>query len=327
MQEFNLPYVPFASLNTTQSMNQEEQNDRANQVYISMGSTDEHQQERGFEIGTLPALAFHNPLRRRHQSSSMKNVTVEETLWDLSRQKDEEGGGGGVCDDTDDKEQQEEVVSAKEAELRKLRAKSLRHSMEEFFRLAATESQSYRFQRGPKRNESGRNSSGTSTLDLSPYERLENFIEEEFPSKDQIPSRYELINIGLSEPNRNRYKPGDWVEVEGNDMIWRVDMITRVIKQAPDDWDWNAPQNEGKEPMWKFTYNAGEDRNIEEEDLRSPEEGLKMVFGSRPWVWQQWAILKVEEKLRFQEGHQDDFMEKDIQKLATGELRLILFYE
>ncbi len=94
-------------------------------------------------------------------------------------------------------------------------------------------------------------------------------------------------------------------------------MITRAFKQAPDDWDWNDPKNEGKEPKWKFSYNAGLERNIKEEDLRAPEAGLKFLFGYRPWVWQQWAILKVEEKLRFQEGHQYDFFTNDIQKLAA----------
>jgi hypothetical protein len=71
------------------------------------------------------------------------------------------------------------------------------------------------------------------------------------------------------------------------------------------------------EPKWTFTYNAGSERDVDAYDLRTPETGLKTVFGSRPWVWQQWALLKVEAKLRFQEGHQDDFFELDIQKYAS----------
>eukprot|EP00586_Coscinodiscus_wailesii_P020069 CAMPEP_0172493602 /NCGR_PEP_ID=MMETSP1066-20121228/25020_1 /TAXON_ID=671091 /ORGANISM="Coscinodiscus wailesii, Strain CCMP2513" /LENGTH=675 /DNA_ID=CAMNT_0013263825 /DNA_START=123 /DNA_END=2147 /DNA_ORIENTATION=- len=146
---------------------------------------------------------------------------------------------------------------------------------------------------------------------------IESLIKRTLPTKAKVPTPCQLINLGKAHPNQSRYKPGDWVEVEGLDMIWRVNMITRVVKRAPDDWDWNAPQNEGKEPNWIFTYNAGSIRNIAEEDLRSPEEGLKTVFGHGPWVWQQWALLKVEDKIRFQEGHQDDFAEKDIQKLAA----------
>ena len=288
----------------------EEDNDPNDQVYVSMGSTDGH--ERGFEIGQLftssPPTDQQLRQRRNKPSKSTKNVVaVEETLFDLERNDDDSEDASSSNIHSDESRE-------RQSHLKRLKAKSLKESMDEFLKLSATESQSYKVPRNKSNASSGTSSK---SFDLSPYERLENFIEEEFPTKDLLPSKYKLINIGHSIPNRNRYKPGDWVEVEGLDMRWRVDMITRVIKKSPDDWDWNAPQNEGKEPQWTFTYNAGDERNIEEEDLRSPKEGLKMVFGSRPWVWQQWAILKVEEKLRFQEGHQDDFMEKDIQKLAT----------
>jgi len=95
-------------------------------------------------------------------------------------------------------------------------------------------------------------------------------------------------------------------------------MITRSFKKAPDEWDWNDPQNKDKEPEWTFTYNAGNIRNIKHDDLRAPEAGLKLIFGCRPWVWQQWAILKVEDKLRFQRGHQNDFATMDVQKLSAA---------
>lgn len=129
---------------------------------------------------------------------------------------------------------------------------------------------------------------------------VEEMIEKEFPIKDQIPSGKQLINVGELEHNRSVYSPGDWVEIEGLDMKWRLDMITRVIKQAPESYDWNDPQNEGKEPKWTYTYNAGSERNVEAHDLRSPETGLLLLFGKRPWVWQQYALLKLENKLRFQ---------------------------
>jgi hypothetical protein len=135
---------------------------------------------------------------------------------------------------------------------------------------------------------------------------VEEMIEKEFPFKDQIPSGRQLINVGELEHNRSVYSPGDWVEIEGLDMKWRVDMITRVIKQAPESYDWNDPKNEGKEPKWTYTYNAGTERDVEAQDLRTPETGLLILFGKRPWVWQQYAMLKLENKLRFQKGHQDD---------------------
>lgn len=38
-----------------------------------------------------------------------------------------------------------------------------------------------------------------------------------------------------------------------------------------------------------------------------PEEGLIRLFGYRPFLWQQWALLKVEEKIRFHKNHPYDF--------------------
>ena len=149
-------------------------------------------------------------------------------------------------------------------------------------------------------------------------EKLSELIEKEFPLKDQRPSNSQLIpQLGELKRNKALFAPGDWVEIEGLDMKWRMDMITRVIKTAPDDFDWNDPANANVEPNWIFTYNAGADRNVEGNDLRMTESGLKLIFGTRPWVWQQFALLKLEAKLRFQEGHQDDFMEMDIQKFAS----------
>lgn len=127
---------------------------------------------------------------------------------------------------------------------------------------------------------------------------LEEFLEEEFPQKGEFPNDNALIQIGPLPFNQNRYGPGDWVELRGTDMRWHLQMVTRVIKKAPDDWDWSSNQNADKEPEWMFTYNAGLSRNIPEKDIRAPEAGLKILFGARPWIWQQWAMLKVEEKLR-----------------------------
>jgi len=152
-------------------------------------------------------------------------------------------------------------------------------------------------------------------------EKLRSFIntiiEKEFPPKNPSPSARDVINIGNFRENETPYVPGTWVEIEGPDMKWRLDMITRTVKQAPDDWDWNDPNNEDKEPRWVYYYHAGSERRFREEDVRSSEEGLKRVFGNRPWIWQQWAMLKLEEKLRFQEGHQHDCMEMDVQKYGA----------
>ncbi len=167
--------------------------------------------------------------------------------------------------------------------------------------ISKMESSLGRYFRGTHSGEYNReesSSSGTEGTTLF----IKNMIDKEFPKKHQVPTASQLINVGEIQYNTSLYEPGDWVEIEGLDMKWRLDMITRVIKTAPDDWDWTDPENEGKEPKWTFTYNAGAERNAEAYDLRASETGLKTLFGTRPWVWQQYAMLKLESKLRFQQG-------------------------
>jgi hypothetical protein len=165
-------------------------------------------------------------------------------------------------------------------------------------------------------------------------------LDAEFQVKNQTPTPSDLIpTLGELKFNSSLFLPGNWVEIEGYDMTWRLDMITRVIKTAPDDYDWNDPAHDGIDPPWNFTYNAGIDRHIDEDEMRASETGLKLIFGCRPWVWQQWALLKLEHKMRFQKDHQvsrcynltsllrcqhsdsndsrqDDFIHMDIQKYA-----------
>lgn len=170
------------------------------------------------------------------------------------------------------------------------------------FSLTKMESSVGRFFRDTHAQDEISNSTGGDSDTENLHSYVQKMIDNEFPKKDQIPTCSQLLNFGKLHANRSMYAPGDWVEIEGHDMIWRLDMITRVIKTAPDNWDWNDPVNEDKEPKWTFTYNAGAERNVEAYDLRTPENGLKILFGTRPWVWQQYAILKLEKKLRFQKG-------------------------
>jgi hypothetical protein len=114
------------------------------------------------------------------------------------------------------------------------------------------------------------------------------------------------------------YSVGDWVEVQGPDSQWKLTYIKRIVKQAPDDWDWNDPDNEGKEPEYNFYYNCGEFKMLEEEYLRSPQEGLRRIFGMRPWVWLSYALLRYENFIRFQKNHENDFDEVDAQQYARN---------
>lgn len=146
-------------------------------------------------------------------------------------------------------------------------------------------------------------------------EFIRRLISQEFP-QTMHPTLANLINVG-SARTTSMYKPGEWVEILGQDMTYRLEMVTRVLKLSPPEWDWNHPDNEGKDPDWNYFYHAGDKRMILAEEVRSPKEGLVRIFGQRPWIWQQWACLKLEHILRFQEGHQNDFMSKDIPKYAA----------
>ncbi|GMH61152.1 hypothetical protein TrST_g391 [Triparma strigata] len=154
-------------------------------------------------------------------------------------------------------------------------------------------------------------------------EDIINEINKEFPKAGQMPSAYNVIQTCLSAPETGKYegagyKVGDWVEIQGPDTKWRLATVRRIIRQAPDEWDWNDEDNIGKEPDWVFYYNCGESRMLEEEKLRAPQEGLIRIFGRRPWVWQQYALLRYENFVRFQHNHQADFDEVDAQEYARG---------
>ncbi|GMH47464.1 hypothetical protein TrRE_jg8826 [Triparma retinervis] len=55
-------------------------------------------------------------------------------------------------------------------------------------------------------------------------------------------------------------------------------------------------------------YDCGyHNKRLESKYIRGPEEGLRALYGGRPWLWQQYALLRYEEKVRFQVGHVDDY--------------------
>ena len=45
---------------------------------------------------------------------------------------------------------------------------------------------------------------------------------------------------------------------------------------------------------------------------------MRVVFGDRPWLWQQYVLLKYEERVRFSPGHGDDFENLDPVMFAEG---------
>ena len=111
----------------------------------------------------------------------------------------------------------------------------------------------------------------------------------------------------------HRYDIGDWVEVLGPSMKYRLEMIVDVVRTT-------VEQSEGEQ----FLYETLVDHKLTEMQIRWPREALRRIFGMGPWVWRQWACVKLEHKLRFQEGHPDDLELLDVQAYAMELWRLWL---
>ena len=56
-----------------------------------------------------------------------------------------------------------------------------------------------------------------------------------------------------------------------------------------------------------YFYNSGHVTRIPECNVRASREGLEQVFGGLPFLWQQYALLKYESVVRFQEQSEFDF--------------------
>ena len=57
---------------------------------------------------------------------------------------------------------------------------------------------------------------------------------------------------------------------------------------------------------YEYLYDCGlHYKMIKPKFIRAPEEGLRVVFGDRPWLWQQYALLKYEERIKFSLGHKE----------------------
>ena len=58
--------------------------------------------------------------------------------------------------------------------------------------------------------------------------------------------------------------------------------------------------------------------------LRCPAEGLRIIFGGRPFLWQQYALLQYESKVRFQKEHRHDFANLDPVAFASASWTIFL---
>mmetsp|Transcript_10127 Transcript_10127/g.18616 ORF Transcript_10127/g.18616 Transcript_10127/m.18616 type:complete len:721 (-) Transcript_10127:87-2249(-) len=162
-------------------------------------------------------------------------------------------------------------------------------------------------------------SAATTMIDGGELDELrtqaKHIIKSLYPDGQVRPTLQDLVRTLLSNTTME-WKRGDWIEYRGNDMKWHLGQVRGVVHQAPDSFDWNDPANEGKDPDYNTFYNIAKETLLSSDSVRAPFLALQYMFGSRPWVWQQYALLKTERYVRFQTDHERDFMEVDCQKLA-----------
>jgi hypothetical protein len=99
----------------------------------------------------------------------------------------------------------------------------------------------------------------------------------------------------------HKYDIGERVEVLGPSMVWRLEHIQNILKTHDDD---------GETPI--YIYETTVDHELREDEMRWPKEALIRIFGYGPWIWQEWACLRLENKLSFQQGSNTDFEFFDI---------------
>ena len=135
-------------------------------------------------------------------------------------------------------------------------------------------------------------------------------LDEQYPGARVRPSFKDMDNsIRFSPSNGSPFGTGQWAEYYGGDARWHLALIRRVQAKAPLDYRVSGGGKPSVEPKWEYSYNFGRGVNIPAYFVRAPEEALKRSFGMRPFVWLQYALLRVEQMVRFQEHHQRDFEE------------------
>eukprot|EP00816_Leptocylindrus_hargravesii_P006554 CAMPEP_0196805842 /NCGR_PEP_ID=MMETSP1362-20130617/5665_1 /TAXON_ID=163516 /ORGANISM="Leptocylindrus danicus, Strain CCMP1856" /LENGTH=847 /DNA_ID=CAMNT_0042178997 /DNA_START=230 /DNA_END=2770 /DNA_ORIENTATION=- len=143
------------------------------------------------------------------------------------------------------------------------------------------------------------------------------YLEREYPVELEDPTMMKILSCIIPDSNDVEdadvyFLPGDYVEVLSIDMQWRMQLITKVVMLPEKGWDWNS--NEGTEPSWDMFYHTHLEEMLTLDRIRAPEEGLRRIFGMGPWIWQQYALLRLESKLRFQDKHAHDFENFDVAK-------------
>lgn len=131
---------------------------------------------------------------------------------------------------------------------------------------------------------------------------VEHLVLQEFPHSTSVPTAEDLDQSMLGEGKGVPFGVGDYAERLGDDMRWHLEPIRRLVvfKDEPD------------EVYYKFESGVVENSA----KVRCSEEAVCRHFGMRPHLWQQYALLRFESKLRFQQDHENDFEEVDYLRFA-----------
>ena len=150
-------------------------------------------------------------------------------------------------------------------------------------------------------------------------------------SEDSTPSMAELwmTIIRKRASNEPEYRINDWVEFLDDDMEWKLGKVLRsfkgfhdrgevgeqieYLKDPSEEEDEDVEMEENEEYFYEV---EGCGKSLTSKELRCSEEGLVKLFGRGPWIWQQYALLRLEKKLRIQENHPDDFESMPILEFA-----------
>jgi len=150
-------------------------------------------------------------------------------------------------------------------------------------------------------------------------------------SEDSTPSMAELwmTIIRKRGSNEPEYRINDWVEFLDDDMEWKLGKVLRsfkgfhdrgevgeqieYLKDPSEEEDEDVEMEENEEYFYEV---EGCGKSLTSKELRCSEEGLVKLFGRGPWIWQQYALLRLEKKLRIQENHPDDFESMPILEFA-----------
>ena len=129
-------------------------------------------------------------------------------------------------------------------------------------------------------------------------EEVEHLVEAEFPDEEKWPSKADVIDSCLHcGENGLQFKLGQWIERPGSDMLWHLEQIRRISRTV----DLEEPDK------YQYWYKTSCGSMFRVEDVRAPRDGLQLIFGARPFLWLEWALLKTEQFIRFQEDHERDF--------------------